>query len=136
MCAPQPEVFTMTCSTPAASKVSMVRRARASAVSCSPAWAWSAPQQACVRGAITSTPFRARTRAVAWFWGPKATCWMQPVSRPTRARRTPVAGVTSASGARSAPDGRSGSRGSQWRSGSGRNRSSPEARTRRRRPLA
>jgi len=32
MWAPQPDVFTITCSTPAASKVSMVRRARASAV--------------------------------------------------------------------------------------------------------
>ena len=34
------------------------------------------------RGASTSTPFRASTRAVARFCGPKTTCWTQPVSRP------------------------------------------------------
>ena len=39
MWAPHPEVFTTTHSTPVASKASMVRFARSSAVACSPAWA-------------------------------------------------------------------------------------------------
>ena len=128
MWAPQPEVFTTTCSTPADSKAWMVFRASSTAVSCSPACACSAPQQAWVRGATTSTPFFASTRAVARLCGPKATCWMQPVRSPTVPRLAPWAGVTSGSGARSARDGIVGSSGSHAGSGAGRRRMRPEAR--------
>ena len=43
--------------------------ARSARVSCSPAWAWSAPQQPCVRGTTHLPPFLASTRAVARFCG-------------------------------------------------------------------
>src|SRR6266700_265394 len=99
MWAPQPDVFTITTSTLASSKTSMRRLASVTAWACSPPCAWSAPQHAWARGATTSAPFLARTRAVARFWEPKATCWMHPVSRPTRARLGPRAGVSSGGGA-------------------------------------
>ena len=86
MWAPQPDVFTTTALH--VRRLERLDRALGEGdgeIACSPAWAWSAPQQVCARGATTSAPFRASTRAVARFCGPKATCWMQPVSSPTRA---------------------------------------------------
>ncbi len=52
------------------------------ACSASPAWSASAPQQPCARGASTSQPSAASTRAVASFTSPKNARWTQPVTQP------------------------------------------------------
>ena len=98
MWAPHPDVFTMTASAPAASNVSIVRRAISTARAWSPPWAFRAPQQPWPAGATTSQPFFASTRAVARLWAPKTTDCTQPVSSATRARRGPSAGVSVGSG--------------------------------------
>jgi len=56
-------------------------RARASAVSCSPAWAWSARNRPAPAARSPSAPFR-RARAPSLIVWAEATCWMQPVSSP------------------------------------------------------
>ena len=91
MCAPQPEVFTTTCLDLRGLERLDGALGEREARACSPACACSAPQQACARGATTSPPLRASTRAVARLCAPKTTCWTQPVSRPTRPRRAPSA---------------------------------------------
>ena len=52
------------------------------------------PQQLWPAGMTTSTPLRASTSMVAVLMSGSSTCWAQPVSRATRARRSPRAGVT------------------------------------------
>ena len=73
-------------------RVDRAARANALPSSSRPAWTESAPQQPC-GGATTSKPSAASTRAVAAFTSGKTALCTQPVSRPTRARRAPAAGV-------------------------------------------
>ena len=129
MCAPQPDVFTMTASTRSPSKASIVRRAISTARRWSPPCALSAPQHPCPVGALTSQPFFASTRAVARLCAPKTTDCTQPVSIATRPRRAPSAGVNAASGARSGPAGSGGSSDSHAGSVPGSTRTRPLLRT-------
>ena len=92
---PHPAAFTATSSTPARSKMAMVRRAKRRASESRPACSASAPQQPCSRGAMTSQPSAARTRTLAALTFGKTIRCTQPVSRPTESRRLPSAAVRS-----------------------------------------
>ena len=83
-----------------------VRLASSTAVSCSPAWAWSAPQHAWSRGTTTSAPFLASTRAVARLCAAEGHLLDAAGEKPTVARFGAAAGGHAAgSGARSAAGG-------------------------------
>ena len=90
---PQPAEFTTITSTPAASKVAIVRRANRTASLARPVCSDSAPQQPCPAGMTTSQPSAASTRAVASFTPGKNTDCTHPVSMPTTARRGPCAAI-------------------------------------------
>src|SRR3954449_2578599 len=105
-CEPQPAAFVTSVSAPTARKAAAAACAISSPCSRRPAWRASAPQQPS-NGAVTSYPCAASTRAVARLTSPKSTLCTQPVSRPTRARRVPVAGVSRGGEAGSRPGGAS-----------------------------
>ena len=84
----------MIASASAFSNATTFRRASARPRSRSPACVWSAPQHVCSPTTITSTPFRASTRAVAAFVDPNALPMTQPLNIATRARRSPMAATT------------------------------------------
>ncbi len=89
--------MTTIASTPARSNSAMVRPANLAASAGRPACSDSAPQQPWPGGTITSQPSAASTRAVAALTPGKKTCWTQPVSMPTTARRWPLAGMRAGS---------------------------------------
>ena len=66
----------------------MLRLAMAMASASRPMWCTSAPQQPAPGATSTSTPRRASRRMVASLISGRSTCWAQPASRITRARRS------------------------------------------------
>src|SRR6266851_2066597 len=97
---PQPAALTTTASRPWSLNASMVWPARCSAVFASPACEARAPQHTRADGTTTSQPLRASASAVRRLVPRNISSWMQPVSRPTRARRWPCAGVSAGSAGR------------------------------------
>ena len=77
------------------------------AISDSPLWAWSEPQQACDGGVTTAQPLASRTSAVSRLTSLKMRSWTQPVSRPTRYFGGPPGRGATSSGAMSS--------GEKWR---------------------
>ena len=100
-CEPQPAVSLTTSRSPRRSRrVAAARARRSCARGSRPPRAGrrggaSAPQQPWPRGATTSQPSAASTRAVAAFTSPKTTLWTQPCSSPTAAAPLAAAGVSS-----------------------------------------
>ena len=90
-CEPQPEELTTTSST--SSNASMSAPGERLPL-LEPAGVDGERAAAPCGGATTSNPSAASTRAVAAFTSGKTALWTQPVSRPTRPRRGPAAGVT------------------------------------------
>jgi hypothetical protein len=97
---PHPAELITTVSTPARSNSAIVCSANLAASAARPECSDSAPQQPWPGGTITSQPSAASTRAVAALTPEKKTCWTQPVSMPTTARRWPRAGIRAGSLAR------------------------------------
>ena len=99
MVEPQPAALVTMAST-SAGKAARLRRAKACAAAQSPECQARPPQQPWPDGMTTSTPLRASTSMVAVLMSGSSTCWAQPVSSATRARRSPRAGVMARPGLR------------------------------------